>query len=96
MKKHQQKVADTKQNVNVLKRGVSNVKSGVTKSYQVTRKTGMGIQLLISTGTGFLLIATLTLFFGALAGDSETNFVTEPLSSEVLSYPTTIEKYAKQ
>lgn len=99
MKKHQQKVADTKQNVNVLKRGVSNVKSGVTKSYQVIRKTGKGIQLLISTGTGFLLIATLALFFGvfgALAGDSGTNSATEPLSSEVLSYTTTIEKYAKQ
>ena len=99
MKKHQQKVADAKQNVNVLKRGVSNVKSGITKSYQVIRKTGKGIQLLISGGTGFLLIATLALFFGvfgALAGDSGTNSAIEPLSGEVLSYTTTIEKYAEQ
>lgn len=99
MKKHQQKVADAKHNVNVLKRGESNVKSGITKSYQAVRKTGKGIQFLISAGTGFLLIATLALFFGvfgALAGDSGTNSAIEPLSGEVLSYTTTIEKYAKQ
>ncbi|WP_215657162.1 lysozyme family protein [Catenibacterium mitsuokai] len=99
MKKHQQKIVDAKQEVNVLKRGISHIKSGVVKSYQTIRKTGKGVQLLISFGTGFLFITTVVLFFGvfgALAGDSGTHSATEPLSHEVLSYTTVIEKYAKQ
>ncbi|MGR5636184.1 hypothetical protein, partial [Thomasclavelia ramosa] len=78
-KKHQKKIADVKQDVNVLKRGISYVKSGVVKSYQTIRKTGKGVQLFISAGTGFLLITTVVLFFGvfsALAGDSGTHSAT--------------------
>lgn len=78
---------------------MSNVKGGIVKSYKAVKKTRQGIQLLISAGTGFLLIATIALFigvFGALAGDSNTNSATQPLSSEVLSYTTIIEKYAEK
>ena len=99
IKKHQQKATDTKKNVHVLKQKISHVKSGMTKSYQMIRKTGKGVQFLMSAGTGVLLIITIALFFGvfgALADDSGINSSIEPLSNEVLSYTTVIEKYATQ
>ncbi|MEG0407555.1 MAG: lysozyme family protein [Bacilli bacterium] len=79
--------------------GIREVTNTLKTSFNVVRKTIIGINNLMTIGSAFILLLVITLFLGVFSifsSDSGSNTSILPLSAEVMEHKETIEKYAKQ
>lgn len=82
-----------------MKRGVRGVGNSIKMSINIIKKIALGVNNIMTIGGAFILLLVITLFigvFGIFSNDSGSSSSILPLSTEVMEYKETIEKYAKQ
>ncbi|WP_279006376.1 lysozyme family protein, partial [Thomasclavelia cocleata] len=98
LRKHIQKIKEVKTTAQTSKQTGNVVVRGFKGALHVTKKVVTSVNNLVAAGSFLILLVVLVLFmsvFSVLSSDSGINSATEPLSTEVIAYRSTIEKYAK-
>ncbi|WP_416325885.1 lysozyme family protein [[Eubacterium] hominis] len=99
IRKHKQKVKETKETAGKIKQGVQHLGNSIKTTFKVAKVAVTSIQNIISIGGAFILLVVIALFLGvfsALSDDSSVNTAIQPVSAEVLAYSDTVAKYAKE
>ena len=97
--KNYKQIKDSSKNSNRIKKGTQSAMKTLKRSFTFIRRTALSVSNLIGAGISLVLLLVLLLFIGvfaALSDNSSVSSTNAPLSTEVLAYTDTIEKYAKQ
>ena len=97
--KNYKQIKDSSKNSNRIKKGTQSAMKTLKGSFAFIRRTALSVSNLVGAGISLILLLVLLLFIGifaALSDNSSVSSTNAPLSTEVLAYTDTIEKYAKQ
>lgn len=97
--KNYKQFKDSSKNSNRIKKGTQSAMKTLKGSLTFIRRTALSVSNLVGAGISLILLLVLLLFIGifaALSDNSSVSSTNAPLSTEVLAYTDTIEKYAKQ
>lgn len=97
--KNYKQFKDSSKNSNRIKKGTQSAMKTLKGSFTFIRRTALSVSNLVGAGISLILLLVLLLFIGifaALSDNSSVSSTNAPLSTEVLAYTDTIEKYAKQ
>lgn len=97
--KNYKQIKDSSKNSNRIKKGTQSAMKTLKGSFAFIRRTALSVSNLVGAGISLILLLVLLLFidiFAALSDNSSVSSTNAPLSTEVLAYTDTIEKYAKQ
>lgn len=97
--KNYKQFKDSSKNSNRIKKSTQSAMKTLKGSFTFIRRTALSVSNLVGAGISLILLLVLLLFIGifaALSDNSSVSSTNAPLSTEVLAYTDTIEKYAKQ
>lgn len=97
--KNYKQFKDSSKNSNRIKKGTQSAMKTLKGCFTFIRRTALSVSNLVGAGISLILLLVLLLFIGifaALSDNSSVSSTNAPLSTEVLAYTDTIEKYAKQ